>query len=526
MVTPCPIQRLGVELGHNASVPQPRALLLLLAAACLVPPAGEGRARADGGTPPGSSAVHRLDERALRRGLRALLEREPLTIHRREIPRAPSARSQAPSPGGPSFVLATDDGTLQHLDWTDVAQARSGVQRIEALYHGLAADDVRFIIAFTTWIDWSFGAFYTPLANDVRGIGYEWDGPREVYDTTGDSPLEGVLHMNGLTTFGTGPQADWTFNHELAHRWGALVRYDDGSSGPSDALLGRQLVHWSWFLATGGSPLEGNPWVDAGQGRFVATPLGAQAALYSPLDLYLMGLVPPSEVPPTFLVVPDPATPLLDDQGQPVTPGSTPQTYGAARSIHGTRREVTLDQVLAVEGPRVPTSDEAPRAFEVGFLLVVRPGEERAQSLLDRMEQRVERAVAGFATATGGRGRLLVESHGVSPNGPAVADGGDAMDGGDAGRSEAMADAMPSDGATAMIKDGGDGGKHAGGGCAVGGTAHASSGAQAGGAPCAGLAAVLTGGLIALWRRRFARRMGSSRLSLFSPLHGDDKQAK
>ena len=46
-----------------------------------------------------------------------------------------------------------------------------------------------------------------------------------------------------------------------------MVHYDDGGIELND-MLGRQFSHWSYFMHTGGSVLEGNRWRDNGDGTF------------------------------------------------------------------------------------------------------------------------------------------------------------------------------------------------------------------------------------------------------------------
>ena len=86
-----------------------------------------------------------------------------------------------------------------------------------------------------------------------------------------------------------------------------IVRVRDPRTGqPSTALLGIDGAHWSYFLDSDASVMYGSDWRDAGGGEFVAD---ASRKRYSPLDLYLMGILDPSEVPPFSLLVPGPGAP-------------------------------------------------------------------------------------------------------------------------------------------------------------------------------------------------------------------------
>src|SRR5437868_5599116 len=57
------------------------------------------------------------------------------------------------------------------------------------------------------------------------------------------------------------------WGQEFAHRWGALVHFNDGGVD-SGALLGRQQAHWSWYLDSNWSWMEGNDWKDNTDGTF------------------------------------------------------------------------------------------------------------------------------------------------------------------------------------------------------------------------------------------------------------------
>jgi hypothetical protein len=86
--------------------------------------------------------------------------------------------------------------------------------------------------------------------------------------------------------------------HEVGHRWLSRLRFrDPGGSG--HGLLGRGLVHWSFFLDSDASVMEGNEIEDRGGGRFETVDF---ARGFSALDQYVMGLRAPQEVPAFFFV--------------------------------------------------------------------------------------------------------------------------------------------------------------------------------------------------------------------------------
>ena len=86
---------------------------------------------------------------------------------------------------------------------------------------------------------------------------------------------------------------------EVGHRWLAYLNFRDHTGARSDALLGRDLAHWSFFFDSDASVMEGNDIEDQGGGQFRTVDAVKR---YSMLDQYAMGLVGPNDVPPFFYV--------------------------------------------------------------------------------------------------------------------------------------------------------------------------------------------------------------------------------
>ena len=87
--------------------------------------------------------------------------------------------------------------------------------------------------------------------------------------------------------------------HETGHRWLAYLEFSDHNRERSEALLGRQRAHWSFFVDSDASVMEGNDIEDLGGGQFRTV---AAEERYSALDQYAMGLRHDYEVPPFFYV--------------------------------------------------------------------------------------------------------------------------------------------------------------------------------------------------------------------------------
>ena len=272
-----------------------------------------------------------------------------------------------------------------------------------------SGDDPEFVTVLTAGIIGCDIIFYLPLANDVTGIGSRHQDPRDVYDDTPDSRLEGVLFLNDVPYWQEHPdEIGPMFNQEFGHRWGALVHADLGE-GETAEILGRDGVHWSYFLHTEASPLEGNRWIDNGDGTFT-TATEPDDATYSPLDLYLMGLLPPEEVPPTFLLRPAGEPCAMRDCFDGCLTAASPPQFCENIIVEAERVDVTIDDVIAVEGARSPAHTEAPRSFSMVFLVVAGSEDLADPPPRAQLDGLVDDMAGGFADGTGGLATLEVMS--------------------------------------------------------------------------------------------------------------------
>jgi hypothetical protein len=155
------------------------------------------------------------------------------------------------------------------------------------------------------------------------------------------------------------------------HRWGSFTDISLEGVGETD-LLGRDVAHWSYWLHTSNSPMEGNSWVDNGDGTWT-TDLSAPST-YSELDLYLMGFAGPEEVPEqTLLLVSEEEQARISRE-----PASSPayfdcvSGFGACLDVTVTASSVNfgMDAIIAAEGERVPSVEDSPREFRMAFIIL------------------------------------------------------------------------------------------------------------------------------------------------------------
>jgi len=237
-------------------------------------------------------------------------------------------------------------------------------------------------------------AYEVTIANEVRGIG------QDIYDLSTSfgsaGRMRSMVVMDWLGKYPDDPTQKFlgenntlsVLGQEVGHRWLAYVDFRDRTGARSDVLLGRDLAHWSFFFDSDASVMEGNDIEDLGGGQFRTVDAVKR---YSRLDQYMMGLIPPSQVPTFFYV---------ESPNSSKARGDAPQV---GVSFTGTRREVLIDDVIAVNGARSPSSDAAPHSFRQAFIYVVSNGRTADAGQVAKLDRIRSQWEAFFGTATEGR---------------------------------------------------------------------------------------------------------------------------
>jgi large repetitive protein len=238
-------------------------------------------------------------------------------------------------------------------------------QAITKEFLRLHKDEYDFVVVFTNFgfqmPDSETAGFYEGIKNDTQGLGRALFDYSAQYGSNGR--LQGTIDMGNLADKASNPM-DAGFEktlrvlaHEMQHRWGSYVHYQDAAGNKSSALLGKDAEHWSYLLDSKGSVMYGNGWQDNGDGSFTAV---SDSNYYSPLDLYLMGMLDKTQVPPMLLI----ENPSIDPDKFP-EPGTT---------ITGTAHYVTIDDIIAAEGERLPNAVDSQKKFKTAFIYAVTPG--------------------------------------------------------------------------------------------------------------------------------------------------------
>ena len=280
------------------------------------------------------------------------------------------------------------------------------VGAVRRLYQTLP-DNYDSIVIWTDFgsdLDGAF-AFEITVQNKVEGIGDDLFDDSSRWGSAGR--LESFLFMGNINRYpptpdqrvqgaGGRPTTLGLLAHEFGHRWLARVRFDhDGLA--SEDLLGRQKAHWSFFLDSDASFLEGNDVVEETEGRFKTV---ETVARYSPLDLYLMGLAPVEEVAPFFVVENGTG---LTNVGEQITDETSPQIN---LTFTGTKRTILLDDILRVEENRRPDFRDSPKAFRQAWVLLYLNGQTPSAELIARLDTIRNAWEPFFRQMTLGRGSI------------------------------------------------------------------------------------------------------------------------
>jgi hypothetical protein len=187
--------------------------------------------------------------------------------------------------------------------------------------------------------------------------------------------------------------------HEIGHRWSA---YASAKVNGETILLG-PWPHWApglqarvafpYSLPLEASTLGGGVWQDNFDGTYTQLRDGffVPATGYSYLDLYLMGLISAAEVP-DFFILKNLVRAGKDAHGRPL--------------FRAERTKVTIQDVIAAEGPRVPDVDHSQRKFNTGIVVVVEHGRSPSHELIERANGIRRQWMKFWQTTTGHRASM------------------------------------------------------------------------------------------------------------------------
>jgi len=191
--------------------------------------------------------------------------------------------------------------------------------------------------------------------------------------------------------------------HEMGHRWAAFVSAKAGGEtiplGPTHWARGLQArVAFPYQRPIESSIMGGGVWQDNFDGTYTQLDddYYVPATGWSYLDLYLMGLISPAEVPDFFIL-------------RNLVPAGKDANGHAI--FKADRTKVTIQDVIAAEGERFPGDDKSQRQFNTGMVIVIHHGAKPSSELIERAEGIRKQWIDYFSVTTGRRASMT-----VSPN--------------------------------------------------------------------------------------------------------------
>jgi hypothetical protein len=260
------------------------------------------------------------------------------------------------------------------------------------------------------------GAKQENLANYCTKGRFQWQFIQPVYvganqmqeyppeGLTGTDPHNIATYTHQLaerTSNGKIPPYDYAMSqigHEMGHRWSAFV-----SAKVNGETIQLGPVHWAKGLQarvpfpyqrpTEASAMGGGVWQDNFYGTYTQLDDNyyVPATGYSYLDLYLMGLISPAEVP-DFFILRNLKPVGHDSNGHPI--------------FKADRTKITIQDVIAAEGPRLPDVNHSQKEFNTGMVVVVEHGKMPSPELIERTNGIRDRWMDYWTTTTGHRSTM------------------------------------------------------------------------------------------------------------------------
>jgi hypothetical protein len=239
-------------------------------------------------------------------------------------------------------------------------------------------------------------AYEMTVANEIKGIGDDIYDLSQAYGSAGR--LRSVVMMDDIHKYPDDPSQKFNgennalslIGQESGHRWLVFMSFLDVNRRVSTAWLGRDAAHWSFFMNSDASVMEGNQIQDLGGGAFKTT---AAVQRYSKFDQYAMGLLADTDVPPTFYV---------ENPTNIVPSAKFDSAPRVGVTFNGTRRDVLIRDVIGALGPRQPSAAASPRVHQQAFIYLVSAGKSTDSSIAAKLDRFRLAWEAFFSSATDG----------------------------------------------------------------------------------------------------------------------------
>ena len=280
-------------------------------------------------------------------------------------------------------AVAERFGGTQEIDIVTVAQrfyeTHDDAYDYLVIYNNVHVAAMTGALAYESTVRSSATGYSVPLAD----YGPQYGSAARLRSVMNMGKLEDYpLDVNALVTVRAAAQDTplTVLGHESGHLFLAYASIPDPNNPNAKPMIGYGGAHWSFVFNSEASLDEGEQITESSTGHFVTAKVSQG---FAPLDRYLMGLAPSTEVPDTFVVLHPSVSPL----GHPAS--------GVA--FTGDRLNISVNDVIQAVGRRIPDYTVAQHRFRFGFILLVPEGAQ--DSVIAPNVQQVETYSHQFAEA-------------------------------------------------------------------------------------------------------------------------------
>lgn len=252
----------------------------------------------------------------------------------------------------PRADVDVDDVAILEIDDTYVSSGNIDWAKVTKRFlvdHPDVFDFVTYYIDTSTGLPGQ-GSFHSGIYNKTTGINYYAGSNLDRRSTFGSTKLQAFLSIGWI--------GNYVLLQEFGHMWGAYTRNRDTATSPRryDLLIsssGQGIFHWGRFFDNDHSPMDydGIDWQALGGNRYQSHGIADDYFHFCPLDLYLMGLTRSSQVG-SFYAIQSPSA--------------------NSGTITGTRKNMSVQNVIWAEGPRNPAYPNTQRQWKQAFIVLTK----------------------------------------------------------------------------------------------------------------------------------------------------------
>lgn len=312
-------------------------------------------------------------------------------------------------------VVHTDEDHQMWMGVTEKAAAN--------IFYMNRPDIFDFLIFYTTFNPLLNMQQGLPVKHTIEGInrdGVNPYGPPSAWGSQGN--LIGAAKMCHIDQYPLNPDDTMSFPlaglssiellaHEMGHYWHAAMNFKkEGMSEEHTGLRGWEdgaNQHWSNEFNSGPSVMYGSHIVDNEDGTF--TYFFDTPRKFGPLDQYVMGLIPPEELGELFFLC---SSPDIENcrEGNPALPAGKTSSPRTRDDVY--KHTVTVEDIVRAMGERKPHYNDAPKHFNIGFILVNKHGVTPFPEQLEKLDKIRKRYEEWWEWATDGRSTICTRLDG------------------------------------------------------------------------------------------------------------------